>query len=103
VDYVQRKGFILKFCVWKKIPGDHPKGAIWFQIGDIQLHIREEKDHHTNSDAHPAFQVIDLLHAKLFLKNQNIVVKDSSKIDGRQRCFFRDPFGNRFELIEYLK
>ncbi|HAE68525.1 MULTISPECIES: phage portal protein [Sphingobacterium] len=86
-----------------QILGNHPRGAIWFEIGDIQLHIREEKYHQTNSDIHPAFEVFDLSHAKLFLKNQNIIVKYSSKIDGRERFFFRDPFGNRFELIEYLR
>ncbi len=24
-----------------EIPGNHPGGAIWFQIADIQLHLRE--------------------------------------------------------------
>lgn len=84
----------------KEIPGQHPRGAIWFTIGDIELHITEEPGN-SNSDRHPAFEVANLNEAKLFLKKKNVEIELSSEILGRQRCFFRDPFGNRFELIEF--
>ncbi|MDB5007925.1 MAG: phage portal protein [Mucilaginibacter sp.] len=84
----------------KEILGDHPKGAIWFKIGDVQLHIREEAGGNY-SDRHPAFEVSDLAVAEQFLKSKKITISYSSEIDGRDRCFFRDPFGNRFELLEY--
>jgi len=35
------------------------------------------------------------------LAKQGIEVAFSSVIEGRDRCFFRDPWGNRFELIEF--
>lgn len=84
----------------EEIQGEHPRGAIWFRIGDIQLHIREETGIHY-SDRHPAFEVADLESARQFLKEVNIKITDSSEIDGRDRCFFRDPFGNRFELLVF--
>lgn len=84
----------------KEIPGQHPKGAIWFNIGDIELHITEEVGS-APSDRHPAFEVANLNDAKLFLKDKNIEIQYALEIKGRQRCFFRDPFGNRFELIEF--
>jgi catechol 2,3-dioxygenase-like lactoylglutathione lyase family enzyme len=84
----------------KEIPGQHPKGAIWFNIGDIELHITEEGGNY-KSDRHPAFEVASLNDAKQFLKEQNVEVQYASEIVGRQRCFFRDPFGNRFELVEF--
>lgn len=84
----------------EEIPGNHPKGAIWFNIADIQLHVREEAGGNY-SDRHPAFEVENLDDAEQFLKSKNIAVSYSSEIDGRRRCFFRDPFGNRFELIQY--
>ena len=84
-----------------EIPGHHPNGAVWFEMGDIQLHIREEAGHQTDSDRHPAFEVTDLAAARNQLQQQNIRISYSSAITGRERCFFRDPFGNRFELIEY--
>ncbi|WP_312336202.1 VOC family protein [Sphingobacterium sp.] len=87
----------------KEIKGNHPNGAIWYEIGNIQLHIREEEGHKADSDRHPAFEVNDLPAAKKFLKKDDISISYSSEIEGRERCFFRDPFGNRFELIEYKK
>ncbi|MFT4204018.1 MAG: VOC family protein [Chitinophagaceae bacterium] len=87
----------------EEIPGNHPNGAIWFNMGNIQLHIREEEGHKEDSDRHPAFEVEDLDVAKDFIRSHDIPVSYSSKIQGRERCFFRDPFGNRFELIAYQK
>ena len=95
--------FYTKVLKLKEIPGNHPRGAVWFEIGDIQLHIREEEGHLISSDRHAAFEVGDLSEAKHFLEQQNIIISYSSEIEGRNRCFFRDPFGNRFELIEYKK
>lgn len=85
----------------KEVPGMHPRGAIWFEMADIQLHLREEEGHKTTSDRHPAFVVPILEAAIKFLERQAIPVSYSSEINGRERCFFRDPWGNRYELIEY--
>nr|WP_293834003.1 phage portal protein [uncultured Arsenicibacter sp.] len=82
------------------ISGGHPHNAIWFQMGDIQLHIREETEGPLSS-RHPAFEVVSLTDAKQFLTARGIGLTYSSDIEGRDRVFFRDPFGNRFELIEY--
>lgn len=87
----------------KEIPGTHPSGAIWIEMGDIELHIREEEGHQNNSARHPALVVENLDKAKGFLQKENIEISYSSVIEGRDRCFFRDPWGNRFELIEYDK
>lgn len=84
-----------------EVPGQHPNGAIWFEMGDAQLHVREEEGHNPNSSRHPAFEVVSIKEAKAFLEKQHIQVSYSSVINGRDRCFFRDPWGNRFELIEY--
>ncbi|MBN7811756.1 phage portal protein [Algoriphagus sp. H41] len=85
----------------REIPGDHPNGALWFAMGDAELHVREEDLSPVQSGRHPAFEVGDLEGAKEFLKTQGIDVAFSSLIEGRDRCFFRDPWGNRFELIEF--
>ncbi len=85
-----------------EIPGNHPAGAIWFQIADIQLHLREEASS-TSSKRHPAFEVSNLDEAKQMLQHHNVAIEYSSDIDGRQRFFFRDPFGNRIELLQFLE
>lgn len=83
-----------------EIPGEHPGGAIWFEIADIQLHLREETGGGL-SLRHPAFEVADLAAAKQELERKGVAIAYSSDIDGRQRFFFRDPFGNRIELLSF--
>jgi len=84
----------------QEISGGHPHRAIWFTIGDIQLHIREESGGGLSS-RHPAFEVANLADAKQALTNKGVALAYSSEIEGRERVFFRDPFGNRFELLAY--
>jgi catechol 2,3-dioxygenase-like lactoylglutathione lyase family enzyme len=84
----------------KQIHGDHPKGARWFQMGDIELHIREESNQNT-SDRHPAFEIENLEEARQYLLQKGVDLSYSSDIDGRQRFFIRDPFANRIEFLQY--
>ena len=83
-----------------EIPGEHPGGAIWFQVADIQIHLREEAGS-TYSKRHPAFVVDNLPEAEQLLIDRGLSIEYSSEIDGRQRLFFRDPFDNRIELLQY--
>lgn len=83
-----------------EIPGNHPAGAIWFEIADIQVHLREEAGG-SYSKRHPAFEVANLDEAREELAAQGIEIEYSSEIDGRQRFFFRDPFDNRIELLQF--
>lgn len=78
-----------------------PKRAIWFQVGDVQLHIRAEGEQQL-SERHPAFQVKNLAEAEKVLTAQGVTVKHESIIPDRIRFSFRDPFGNRIELIEMI-
>ncbi|PZX48324.1 VOC family protein [Algoriphagus chordae] len=94
--------FYCKKLQLNEIPGRHPNGAIWIELGNIELHIREEEGHQSKSARHPAFVVKNLEAAKSFLLKEEIEISYSSIIEGRDRCFFRDPWGNRFELIEYV-
>ncbi|AUD04496.1 VOC family protein [Spirosoma pollinicola] len=84
-----------------EIPGDHPGGAIWFQVADIQLHLREEAGG-SESLRHPAFEVKNLDAARQELEQKGVSISYSSDIDGRKRFFIRDPFGNRMEFLEFV-
>jgi len=79
-----------------------PKGAIWYEIGNIQLHVRAEDIPFVSSQRHPAFEVNDLEGAREVLEASGITVKYESKIPDRVRFSFRDPFGNRIEFLEML-
>lgn len=83
-----------------EIAGGHPHGAIWFAIADIQLHLREEPTT-ALSARHPAFEVANLDEAQQELAHKGVPITYSTDIDGRQRFFIRDPFGNRIEFLQY--
>lgn len=85
-----------------EIPGEHPGGAIWFEVADIQLHLREEAGG-SLSLRHPAFEIQNLEEAKRELQQKGVAISYSSDIDGRQRFFIRDPFGNRMEFLEFVR
>jgi catechol 2,3-dioxygenase-like lactoylglutathione lyase family enzyme len=78
-----------------------PNGAIWFQMGDIQLHIRAEEAHGL-SQRHPAFEINNLEQARAILEQNGVKVSNESKIPDRNRFSFRDPFGNRIEFVEMI-
>ncbi|HEX9512650.1 MAG TPA: VOC family protein [Puia sp.] len=84
----------------EEIEGEHPRGAMWFTMGTIQLHIRGEAGS-WQSDRHLAFEVANLENARQYLGSKGVGLSYSSAIDGRKRFFFRDPFGNRIELLQY--
>ncbi|AKD57083.1 VOC family protein [Spirosoma radiotolerans] len=96
----EARAFYSQVLNLREIPGEHPGGAIWFEIAGIQLHLREEPGG-SLSLRHPAFEVEDLAGAKHELEQKGVAISYSSDIDGRQRFFFRDPFGNRIELLEF--
>jgi catechol 2,3-dioxygenase-like lactoylglutathione lyase family enzyme len=78
-----------------------PHGAIWYQIGDVQLHIRAENGNE-RSQRHPAFEITNLEEARQILEANGIAVKYESTIPDRNRFSFRDPFGNRIEFLQMI-
>jgi catechol 2,3-dioxygenase-like lactoylglutathione lyase family enzyme len=85
-----------------EIPGEHPKGALWFRVANIELHLREEAGGSgVLSGRHPAFEVANLAAARQWLAQQGVAIEPASPIEGRERFFIRDPFGNRLELLAF--
>ncbi|MFD2937355.1 VOC family protein [Spirosoma flavum] len=97
----EARAFYNEILGLEEIPGQHPGGAIWFRLADIQLHVREEAGGNF-SKRHPAFEITNLDEAKMELAAKGIDISYSSEIEDRQRFFFRDPFGNRFELLQFI-
>ena len=76
-----------------------PRGGLWFQAADIQLHISPEESQ-GKSKRHPAFEVEDLERIKEYLKSCGVRVRDEIPVPGMNRMSFFDPFDNRIELME---
>jgi len=75
------------------------RGGVWFRIGGQQLHVGIEHHFVPARQAHPAFQVAgyDELVARLHAAGR--AVDEDDTIPGLRRCFIRDPWGNRIELV----
>lgn len=77
-------------------------GGLWYQIADIQLHIGTDGII-AKSKAHPAFEVADVTEVRSYLETNRVITQNEIQVDGQERFSFRDPFGNRIELLERTK
>ncbi|SDL92481.1 Catechol 2,3-dioxygenase [Halogranum gelatinilyticum] len=75
-------------------------GGMWLGAGDIELHLGIEDIDSEPSKRHPAFEVDDIDHARAMLEERDVTLFEEPPIPGRDRFSFRDPFGNRIELLE---
>ncbi|MER2037914.1 MAG: VOC family protein [Solibacillus sp.] len=80
------------------------RGGFWIQVGDREVHIgTEDGFDRTQTKAHIAYEVEDLTYWKNRLVNEGIQLMDAVPIPNFDRFEFRDPFGNRVEMIQHLK
>ena len=77
------------------------RGGFWLALGDRQLHVGVENGvDRQPTKAHVAYAVDDLASWRAALQQRGIKVEEGIPIPGCRRFEFRDPFGNRVELIE---
>jgi catechol 2,3-dioxygenase-like lactoylglutathione lyase family enzyme len=77
------------------------RGGFWVQLGDVQLHIgTEDGVERTTTKAHVAYQVDDITAWRDKVIASGFEIGDSVPIPGYERFEFRDPFGNRVELLQ---
>jgi glyoxylase I family protein len=88
-----------------KVDRDLKYPGVWYQIGDLQIHLIEDLNYQPNlsidlvkstRNPHIALGVRDLEVAKQQLLTANCVVKMSNS--GRAALFTQDPDGNAIEL-----
>jgi catechol 2,3-dioxygenase-like lactoylglutathione lyase family enzyme len=75
------------------------RGGAWFERGPVRLHLGVEADFRPACKAHPALLVRDLpaLAARLRVAGVEVV---EDALEGHDRVYVADPFGNRIELME---
>lgn len=77
------------------------RGGLWLAAGDRQVHIgTEDGVERLHTKAHIAYAVNDLAACRARLEGAGIAIIEGIPIPGYTRFEFRDPFGNRVELIE---
>lgn len=79
------------------------RGGFWLKVGDLEVHIgTEDGFDRLTTKAHLAYEVKDISYWRSVLEKNDIQVIDSVPISGFDRFEFRDPFGNRVEMIQSL-
>lgn len=76
------------------------RGGCWFVDGDLQLHLGVETDFRPARKAHPALIVQALPRLVEVLAQAGVHVDQDQLLEGFDRVYVEDPFGNRIELME---
>ena len=76
------------------------RGGCWFEDGELKVHLGVEKNFAPARKAHPAFLVDDLAALTAALTNAGYAIAHDKPLEGYDRIFVDDPFGNRIELME---
>ena len=80
------------------------RGGFWLAVGDRQVHVGTEVGaNRLATKAHVAYAVDDLDGwRKKLTAGSNIRIEEGIPIPGYSRFEFRDPFGNRVEMIQSI-
>ncbi len=77
--------------------------ALWFELGNQQLHLLRKDMPDTRSPRHFALRVKDVQVARQYLRERDIPLEETSLIPRCDRFFVYDPDGNRIEIIQWLE
>jgi len=76
------------------------RGGVWFAGGPgFAVHLGVEAGDRP-ARSHPAFVVEDLSAARDVLDAAGIAIEEDESGLAVARCYIRDPFGNRIELVD---
>jgi len=66
----------------------------------VRVHLGVEKDFRPAKKAHPALQVENLQVLAERCRSEGYTVVEDEPLEGYNRVYVYDPFGNRIELLE---
>ena len=76
------------------------RGGFWLGVGDAQIHVGvEDGVERRATKAHVAYAVDSLVEWQSRLHRAGIRIEPGVEIPGYARFEFRDPFGNRVEML----
>jgi catechol 2,3-dioxygenase-like lactoylglutathione lyase family enzyme len=78
------------------------RGGCWFESDGVKVHLGVEPGFRPARKAHPALLVDDLAALVERLAEAGVPLRDDEPLDGYDRVYADDPFGNRLELLEPL-
>jgi catechol 2,3-dioxygenase-like lactoylglutathione lyase family enzyme len=84
----------------QKPPHLAKRGGCWFESDSVKIHLGVEQDFRPAKKAHPALIVSDLPALIERLSDNGYQVAEDQPLEGYNRRYVDDPFGNRIELME---
>ena len=75
------------------------RGGVWFEKGDLRVHLGVEQDFRPAHKAHPGLLVRDLKLLAQRLAGAGYEVTKGEPLEGYDHIYVNDPFGNRLELL----
>jgi catechol 2,3-dioxygenase-like lactoylglutathione lyase family enzyme len=76
------------------------RGGCWFEHRAVKIHLGVEESFTPAKKAHPALIVTGLRELVDVLRVHQVPVRDDEPLEGYDRVYVEDPFGNRIELME---
>jgi catechol 2,3-dioxygenase-like lactoylglutathione lyase family enzyme len=76
------------------------RGGCWFESDTVKIHLGVEADFRPAKKAHPALLIDDLAGLVRVLSEAGVELVDDEPLEGFDRVYAYDPFGNRLELME---
>lgn len=76
------------------------RGGCWFVRGALQIHLGVDPEFRPARKAHPALLVADLTNFRMRLEEAGVACREEEPLEGYERIYVDDPFGNRIELLE---
>jgi catechol 2,3-dioxygenase-like lactoylglutathione lyase family enzyme len=77
--------------------------ALWFELGNQQLHLLRKEQPDSHSARHFALRVKDVQAAREYLRGRDVPLEETTKIPACDRFFVYDPDCNRIEIIQWLE
>ena len=76
------------------------RGGAWFEAGSVKVHLGVESEFVPARKAHPAFLVEGLGRLVEVLERRGHSVTHNVPLEGHDRVYVTDVFGNRIEFLE---
>lgn len=78
------------------------RGGLWLRSGAADVHLGVEDDFRPAKKAHPALLVANLAEVRAACEAAGYRLTTDEPLEGYDRAYVADPFGNRIELLQPL-